>query len=106
MKEMCKLSYFLGTRYDHFDGGWVGFEWKSFINEIHSGRKHGRVFSFASGLSVDDLTYALRFYQMIPYDPASHQESFENLVSYIGHPKRCFLGHQTNKRQGKPDFSD
>lgn len=86
--ESASCLIVLGTRADHFDSGWVGYEWRSFINEIHSGRKaKGRVFIFASDVSIGRLPFALRSFQMIPYSPSSPQDSFEDLVRYIGQPK-------------------
>lgn len=75
----------LGTQAEHFDSGWVGYEWRSFLNEIHSGRKpNGRVFTFAGGITIDQLPFALRSCQMIPYSASSPQDSFESLVRFIG----------------------
>jgi hypothetical protein len=74
----------VGTHPDHFDGGWVGYEWRSFINEIHSGRKPGgRVFTFASSVTAHQLPFALRSCQMISYSATSPQDSFENMVAYL-----------------------
>jgi hypothetical protein len=74
----------LGTHPAHFDSGWVGYEWRSFLNEYHSGRKpHGRLFTFASGVRAEELPFALRSQQMIQYSPSSPEDSFDNLHRYI-----------------------
>lgn len=74
----------LGATPSDFQSGWVEFEWSSFLCEILSGRKaQARLFTFAANVAVDQLPWALRSYQMIPYSPSSPQDSFETLVRYI-----------------------
>lgn len=74
----------LGTRPECFDSGWVGYEWRSFHNEKLSGRKpDSQLFTFVSDVSVDQLPFALRNYQMIPFSPSSLQDAFEALARYL-----------------------
>ena len=81
-KARCLIVF--GTNAEYFDAGWVGYEWRSFLNEIHSGRKkNGKVFTFSHNVAIDELPYALRSVQNIPFSPSSPQDSFENLYQYI-----------------------
>lgn len=80
----------VGTEPEHFTRGWVSYEWRSFLNEIHSGRKEktderpeGRIFVLSGGVAAVDLPFALRTCQIIPYSPASPQDSFEEVAKYI-----------------------
>ena len=74
----------LGTKAENFDSGFVGFEWRRFLNEIHSGRKpNGQVFVFSGGVEVAQLPLSLRDYQMVPYSAASPHDSFEALYRFI-----------------------
>jgi len=85
--ERARVLIVLGTRPEHFDSGWVGYEWRSFLNEIRSGRKpNGQVVPFASGVSVAQLPLSLRSVQMILYTPSSPQDSFQRLCDFIGPP--------------------
>ncbi len=83
-KATCLIVF--GTRPEHLDSGWVGYEWRSFLAEIHSARKpRGKIFTMISEMKIEDLPYGLRSVQMIPYVPFSPQESFEELYSFIRH---------------------
>jgi hypothetical protein len=93
--EQSAVLIVVGTRPDRFTSGWVSYEWQSFLAEIHSGRKsYGRVFPFAGGMRVDELPFALRQVQMIPYDPASPERSFDKVAERVG------LRSQLRKRRG------
>jgi hypothetical protein len=82
--ERATCLIVVGTKPEHFDSGWVGYEWRSFLNEIRSGRKPwGKVFTFAGDVQIQELPFALRNVQMIPYSPLSPQDSFEGLYQYI-----------------------
>jgi hypothetical protein len=75
-----------GTRAEHLDSGWVSYEWRSFMNEIRSGRKpDGRVFTFISDVLIEELPFGLRQIERIPYQPSSPRDSFETLYRYISH---------------------
>jgi hypothetical protein len=75
----------VGTRPDYFTSEWVGYEWRSFLNETHSPNKnYGRVFSFTSGVGVDELPYDLRQVQTVKYDPTAPKASFDEMARYIG----------------------
>ncbi|MFH1681791.1 MAG: toll/interleukin-1 receptor domain-containing protein [Candidatus Eisenbacteria bacterium] len=82
--EMASCQVVVGTKAEYFDSGWVGFEWRSFLNEINSERKKGGdIFTFASGVHVDDLPFALRSCQMIPFALSSPRDSMESLHQFI-----------------------
>lgn len=73
-----------GTRPEHFESGWVSYEWNSFFNEVHSMRKtNGKLFTLISGVRIGDLPFALRQVQRIEYSPASPLESFEELCRFV-----------------------
>lgn len=82
--ESAKCLVVLGTKPDSFDSGWVGYEWRSFLNEMRSGRKpNSQLFTLVSGVTVEQLPFALRSYQMIPFSPSSQQDAFEVLARYL-----------------------
>lgn len=82
--ESAKCMVVLGTSPECFDSGWVGYEWRSFLNEKLSGRKpKNQLFTFVSGVEVHELPYALRNVQMIPFSLTSPQDSFENLLRFL-----------------------
>ncbi len=73
-----------GTRPEHFESGWVTYEWNSFFNEVHSRRKaNGKLFTLISGVRMDELPFALRQVQRIEYSPASPREAFEELCRFV-----------------------
>ena len=77
----------VGTKPEHFDSGWVRYEWRSFFNEIHSGRKPGgRIFTLAGSLDPSSLPYGLRQSQMLPFSPSSPQDAFEAVYQFLGRP--------------------
>jgi WD40 repeat protein len=60
---------------------WVEAEWGFFINEKRSGRKRGNLITMAvGGLKPADLPPSLRYYEVIPFDPAA----FHVLHGYLG----------------------
>jgi hypothetical protein len=74
----------LGTKPEYFDSGWVSYEWRSFMNEIHSQRKtNGRIFTLTQDIPISSLPYALRFVQNIPFSKNILRESFSNILLYI-----------------------
>jgi hypothetical protein len=82
--ESAKCMVVLGTSPECFDSGWVGYEWRSFLNEKLSGRKsNSQLFTFISGVEVHELPFALRNVQMIPFSSTSPQDSFENLLRFL-----------------------
>ncbi|MEW6209090.1 MAG: TIR domain-containing protein [Acidobacteriota bacterium] len=84
--EAATCLIVFGTRPEHLDSGWVGYEWRSFLAEIHSARKpRGKIFNMVSEMKVEDLPYGLRSVQMIRYAPLSPRESFEKLYNFIRH---------------------
>jgi len=82
--ESAKCMVVLGTSPECFDSGWVGYEWRSFLNEKLSGRKKdSQLFTFVSGVEVHELPFALRSVQMIPFSVNSPQDSFETLLRFL-----------------------
>jgi len=82
--EFATCMIVVGTQPEHFDSGWVGYEWRSFLNEVRSGRKaKGQVFVFSGGVEVGQLPLSLRSQQMVPYSAASPHDSFEALYRFI-----------------------
>jgi len=54
---------------------WVEAEWGLFINEKRSGRKAGNLITVVAGnLRPSDLPASLRYYEVIPFEPAAYQK--------------------------------
>jgi hypothetical protein len=82
--DTAQILVILATSADDFRSGWVDYEWKSFLNEILSGRKpNGQIFSLLSGVQVAELPFALRSRQMVPFSPLAPHDAFENLKRFI-----------------------
>jgi hypothetical protein len=82
--DTAQILVILATSAEDFRSGWVDYEWKSFLNEILSGRKpDGQIFSLLSGLRVAELPFALRSRQMVPFSPLAPHDAFENLKRFI-----------------------
>jgi hypothetical protein len=82
--DKCSDLVVLGTKPEYFDSGWVSYEWRSFLNEVHSGRKPGgKVFTLTQEIPVSSLPYALRSVQNLPFSKNVLNESFTNLLLYI-----------------------
>jgi len=94
--ESAKCLVVLGTHPECFDSGWVGYEWRSFLNEIRSGRKKNcQLFSFISGVEIEQLPFALRSYQMIPFISSSPQDAFDSLTRFIQQSMKNKDGHNS-----------
>jgi hypothetical protein len=90
--EQSAVLVVVGSRPDRFNSGWVRYEWQSFFAEVHSGRKpYGRVFTFSGGVGIDELPFALRQVQTVPYDAISPESSFDTVASFIGPRDRLRL---------------
>lgn len=82
--EASTCMIVMGSKAESFNSGWVAYEWRSFISEIHSDRKiGGKVFTFTSGVNIHELPYALRYVQNIPYSTTNLYDSFENLLKFV-----------------------
>ncbi len=82
--EQADCVVVIGTRAESFDSGWVGYEWRSFLNEIRSGRKPGgQLFTFSLGVATDDMPYALRSRQNVPFNPASPLDSLDGICHLV-----------------------
>ena len=81
-KAGCLIVF--GTDPAYFDSDWISYEWKSFFNEIRSGRKiNGQLFTFSNNVKLHELPYALRSVQNIEFKPDSIMNSFEILMTYL-----------------------
>lgn len=59
------------------DSGWVKYEWSSYLNEKHSGRKKGNLATILIGdTCVEKLPYALRQYEAMRIDAITPLTSF------------------------------
>ena len=58
--ESSKVLILVGTNPDYVKAKWVEYEWRTFNNEIHSGRKNGQILTVLVGMAVDQLPIALR----------------------------------------------
>jgi hypothetical protein len=68
---------------DHVLASWVEAEWGFFINEKRSGRKRGNLVTVVVGaLRPTDLPPSLRYFEVIPFDPAS----LDKLLLYVREP--------------------
>ena len=82
--EKSKILIVLASDEKYFTSGWVDYEWKSFFNELRSGRKPGgKIFTFTKNVDPRNLPYGLRnYFQNIPLND-SIKGSFDNLYQYI-----------------------
>jgi hypothetical protein len=82
--EAARCMVVIATRPEHFASGWVSYEWRSFLNEVHSKRKQGgKLFTFVSGIEAGQLPFALRSQQMVRFSESAPQDSVEDLYRYI-----------------------
>lgn len=74
----------VSSKSEYFNTGWVQFEWRTFINEIHSGRKvNGQAYTLTSGISVNEIPIALRQYQNFIYQKSDPYTSFQSVYNFI-----------------------
>ncbi|MCL2618778.1 MAG: toll/interleukin-1 receptor domain-containing protein [Defluviitaleaceae bacterium] len=82
--DALKASRFMvvvGCRPEHFDSGWVSYEWGSFLNAVRSGVKpHSEVFILYEDMSPADLPWALA--QQQAFNNA-HDNALETLYNFI-----------------------
>lgn len=82
--EQTQVLVVLATSPEDLRSGWVEYEWRSFLNEVLSGRKpEGQIFTLLSGVRVAELPYALRSRQMVPLSLLSPHDAFECLRRFI-----------------------
>jgi len=68
------------SKADYANSPWVESEWRSFINEKLSGRKHGNLLTLTIGnLKSDDLPLTLRNYEIIQWD----RNALEKVLHYV-----------------------
>lgn len=82
--ESAACLVVVGTKAEYFDSGWIGYEWRSFLNEIYSGRKRGQVFVVSGGVAVDDLPYRLRNVQVVPFTTTTTHAAFSEISQFVG----------------------
>ena len=82
--EQSKILVILASHEKYFTSGWVDYEWKSFFNELRSGRKPGgKIFTFTKNVNPRNLPFGLRnYFQNIPLSE-SMKDSFDNLYQYL-----------------------
>lgn len=72
------------TRPEYFYSGWMSYEWRSFINEIHSGRKEkGHVFTLTTDIDQSEIPISLRQRQNFIYQKSDPYTSFDSILSFI-----------------------
>jgi hypothetical protein len=82
--EQTRVLVVLATSPEDLRSGWVEYEWRSFLNEVLSGRKpEGQIFTLLSGVRVAELPYALRSRQMVPLSLLSPHDALECLRRFI-----------------------
>lgn len=76
----AKILVLVGTNKDFITSKWVQYEWNTFMQEILSERKtDGKIFTYLEDMPIYDLPIGLRSLQSF----STHQNSLENIVSYI-----------------------
>jgi len=71
----------VGCSKEHFESGYVDYEWRSFHTEIIKKQKpNSKIFLLYKDMKDTELPYALRQYQAFD---ASEKDSFEELYEYI-----------------------
>jgi len=74
----------VATKPDNLETPWVGYESRSFHNDILNGRKpSAKVISFISGFKPVDLPRPFRSYEAITYDPDKLEVGIQELIRYI-----------------------
>lgn len=82
--DNAQVLVVIATEPEDLHSGWVEYEWKTFLNEILSGRKQqAQLFTFLSNVGVNQLPYPLRSRQMVPFSALAPADGFENLGRFI-----------------------
>ncbi|MBR2740229.1 MAG: toll/interleukin-1 receptor domain-containing protein [Oscillospiraceae bacterium] len=76
--DSCSVLVVVATTAEHIESQWVRYEWYGFHNDLLSGRKRGKLFTYVDGLSPNDLPRALRQYQ-------SFEKKFFSLNDIVTH---------------------
>jgi TPR repeat protein len=93
----AQVLVLIGTNKDYITSEWVQYEWDTFMQEILSGRKNGKIFTYLDCLSTSDLPISLR-----------NKQSFSirtNLESIVKHIKNS-LDNGSSKEVPKKELSD
>jgi hypothetical protein len=78
--EQSKHLILAGTSLENLSSGWVEAEWRVFINEMRSGRKHGNLVTVVpSDLAPGSLPLSLRYYEVIPIS----EDFCERVLRYV-----------------------
>lgn len=83
--DSAKAFVGVGTRIEHFQKSWVKYEWRSFHNDLHSGRKpvNAPFFAYVEGMSRRDLPRPLRDQQSVTADQGGQSEAFALMSRYL-----------------------
>lgn len=83
--ESSKALIVIGTEPGHFDSGWIGYEWRSFLNEIRSGRKppETKLLSLVGHMNVNELPHSLRSQQVVKFDISSPETGYNEIMSLL-----------------------
>ena len=76
--DSCSVLVVVATTAEHIESQWVRYEWYGFHNDMLSGRKRGKLFTYVDGLSPGELPRALRQYQ-------SFEKKFFSLNDIVTH---------------------
>ncbi|MCJ7722974.1 MAG: protein kinase, partial [Anaerolineales bacterium] len=78
--ESATHMILVASSVENINSRWVEAEWGGFINELRSGRKSGNLLTVIVGtMKVGDLPFALRQYEVVPFDPSL----FETILPYV-----------------------
>lgn len=75
--ESAKHLVVVATSREKIMSGWVMYEWQAFANEKRSGRKDGNLITVLAGMTMDELPFLLRQYEVIPI------ENLENIINFL-----------------------
>jgi hypothetical protein len=79
--EIAKHILVVTSSPEHAKAGWVEWEWATFCNEKHSGRKTGNVLTLVTtDIPPAALPLTLRQFQVVRFDP----EAFAEILPYLG----------------------
>ena len=76
--DSCSVLVVVATTAEHIESQWVRYEWYGFHNDLLSGRKRGKLFTYVDGMSPGELPRALRQYQ-------SFEKKFFSLNDIVTH---------------------
>ena len=75
----AKILIAVGTSSENLLSGWVRYEWDGFFNDILSGKKEGRLFTYIDDMAVVDLPRSLRQLQVFE----AREVTIAEIVDYV-----------------------